>query len=62
MSELVRELYRRYVSDDARREFGRAVEGLRAEAANTPAGKITMRKIDAEIAAARRARKRPSAR
>ena len=57
MSELVRELYRRYVSDEARREFGRALEDLRAEAAKAPAGKLTMRRIDAEIAAARRARK-----
>ena len=53
MSELVRELYRRYVSDEARREFGRALEDLRAEAAKAPAGKLTMRRIDAEIAAAR---------
>jgi metal-responsive CopG/Arc/MetJ family transcriptional regulator len=30
MSELVRELYRCYVSDEARREFGRALEDLRA--------------------------------
>ena len=58
MSELVRELYRRYVSDEARREFGRALEQLRTEAAKAPAGKLTMRRIDAEIAAARRARKR----
>ena len=57
MSELVRELYRRYVSDEARREFGCALEELRAEAAKAPAGKLTMRRIDAEIAAARRARK-----
>lgn len=62
MSELVRELYRRYMSDEARRQFGRAVTDLRAEAANTRAGKLTMRQIDAEIAAARRARKRTSAR
>jgi len=39
MSELIRELYRRYVSDEARREFGRALENLRTEAARTPAGK-----------------------
>lgn len=58
MSELIREIYRRYVSDEARREFGRALDELRTAAAETPAGKITMRRIDAEIAAARRARKR----
>ena len=58
MSELIRELYRRYKSDEARQEFGRAVEALRAEATNTPAGKLTMRQIDAEIAAARRDRSR----
>ena len=62
MSELVRELYRRYVSDEARRQFGRALENLRADAANTRAGKLTMRQIDAEIASARRARKRTPAR
>jgi len=62
MSELVRELYRRYVSDEARREFGRALEALRADAANTRASKLTMRQIDAEIAAARRDRKRKLAR
>jgi hypothetical protein len=62
MSELVRELYRRYVSDEARREFGRALEALRGEAANTPASRLTMRQIDAQIAAARRARKRKPAR
>jgi metal-responsive CopG/Arc/MetJ family transcriptional regulator len=38
MSELVRELYRRYIADSA--------------------GKLTMRQIDAEIAAARRERRR----
>ena len=58
MSELVRELYRRYVSDAARQEFGRAVEALRTEAAKTAAGKLTMRQINAEIAAARRDRRR----
>ena len=62
MSELIRELYRRYVSDEARREFDRALENLRIEAAKTPAGKLTMRKIDAEIAAARRNRRRRAAR
>jgi Arc/MetJ-type ribon-helix-helix transcriptional regulator len=62
MSELIRELYRRYVSDEARREFGRALENLRTEAARTPAGKLTMRQIDAEIAASRRERRRRAAR
>ncbi|HTS47600.1 MAG TPA: ribbon-helix-helix protein, CopG family [Bryobacteraceae bacterium] len=58
MSELIRELYRRYISDEARREFGRALEALRAQAAKTAAAKLTMREMDAEIAAARRVRKR----
>ena len=62
MSELIRELYRRYVSDEARREFGRALENLRTESARTPAGKLTMRQIDAEIAASRRERRRRAAR
>ena len=62
ISELIRELYRRYVSDEARREFGRALENLRSEAARTPAGKLTMRQIDAEIAASRRERRRRAAR
>ena len=62
MSDLVGELYRRYVSDEARRDFARALETLRTEAAQTPAAKLTMRQIDAEIAAARRQRKRKSPR
>jgi|HubBroStandDraft_1064217.scaffolds.fasta_scaffold20587_6 hypothetical protein len=62
MSDLVGELYRRYVSDEARREFARAIETLRTEAAKTPAAKLTMRQIDAEIAAARRERKRKPSR
>jgi Arc/MetJ-type ribon-helix-helix transcriptional regulator len=57
MSELVRELYRRYKTDQARQEFGSALDALRREAAKTPASKLTMRQIDKEIAAARRARK-----
>jgi len=61
MSELVRELYRRYVSDEARREFGCALRDLRADAASAPAGEMSMRRIDEEIAAARRARKRRQA-
>ena len=62
MSELVRELYRRYVADEPRREFGRALEILRAEAVKTPASKLTASQIDGEIAAARRARKTKAAR
>lgn len=58
VSELIRELYRRYVSDAARQEFGRAVAELRTEAAGTPAGRLTMRQIDAEIATSRRKRRR----
>ena len=58
MSELIRELYRRYVSDEARREFGRALEPLRSQTAKTPAAKLTMRQVDAEILAARRVRRR----
>jgi hypothetical protein len=50
MSELIRDIYRR--------QFRRALESLRAQAANTPASKLTMRQMDAEIAAARRARRR----
>lgn len=61
MSELVRELYRRYVADEARQEFGRTLEILRAEAARTPAGRLTAREIDREIGAARRARKQKPA-
>ena len=57
MSELVRELYRRYVSDAARQEFGRAVAALRDEAAGTVASRLTMRQIDAEITATRRSRR-----
>jgi Arc/MetJ-type ribon-helix-helix transcriptional regulator len=62
MSELVRELYRRYVADEARREFGRTLEVLRAEAVKTPAGQLTAPQIDREIAAARRARTQKPAR
>ena len=58
MSELVREAYRRYVAASARRELGVAVEALRAKASETPAGKLGMRRINAEITAARRARRR----
>jgi hypothetical protein len=32
-----------YTSEEARREFGRALEDLRAEAAKTPAAKLSMR-------------------
>jgi DNA transposition AAA+ family ATPase len=62
MSELVRELYRRYVSDEARREFGRALESLRMDATKAPAAKLTMRQLDDEIAAARKTRKRKPSR
>ena len=62
MSELVRELYRRYVADEARREFVRTLEVLRMEAAGTPVSKLTTSQIDGEIAAARRARKEKAAR
>lgn len=58
MSELVRELYRRYAADEARRKFARSLEALRAEAAGTPAGKLTMPQMDTEISAARQSRKR----
>jgi hypothetical protein len=62
MSELIRELYERYTSDEARREFGGALEDLRAAAAKTPTAKLSMLQIDAEIAASRRTRKRQPAR
>ena len=39
-------------------EFARAVETLRTDAAKTPTAKLTMRQMDAEIATARRERKR----
>jgi hypothetical protein len=42
-----------------RRDFGRALEQLRDETAKTPAGKLTVRQIDAEITAARRDRRMP---
>ena len=61
MSELIRELYRRYVSDEARSEFSRALDRLRTETTKSPASKLTMRQLDAEIAAARRNRRRKSA-
>jgi metal-responsive CopG/Arc/MetJ family transcriptional regulator len=53
MSELIRELYRRYKSDQARQEFGRVLEAFRTEAAKTPASKLSVRQVDREIAAAR---------
>jgi hypothetical protein len=58
MSELIRELYRRYVSDATRQELGRAVADLRADAAGRPASRLTMGQINAEIAASRRNRRR----
>ena len=62
MSALIRELYQRYISDEARRSFGRALEALREETASTRASKLIMRQIDAEIAVACRSRKRKPAR
>lgn len=61
VSELVQELYRRYIADETRSEFGHALEALRAEAEHTPASKFSMRQINADITAARRARRRKSA-
>ena len=58
MSEFVGELYKRYVRDEARHKLAAALKDLRAEAARTPAAHLTMRQIDAEIAAVRRARRR----
>lgn len=58
----ISDLYQRYMSDQARLEFARAVGTLRAEAAGPPASKLTMGQIDAEIAAARGKRKRKSPR
>src|SRR5213594_4638004 len=52
VSELIRELYRRRKSDQARQEFGRALEALRTEVARAPASKLSMRHVDREIAAA----------
>jgi hypothetical protein len=61
MSELMREALRRYVADTARdRQLERlknAVEELRSQAKATPAGRLTMRQIDAEIKAARQERR-----
>jgi Arc/MetJ-type ribon-helix-helix transcriptional regulator len=58
MSELMREALRRYTEDSARQqklaELGVAVATLREEAAATGAAKLTMRQINAEVAAARR--------
>jgi predicted DNA-binding protein len=60
MSELMREAFRRYVSENARQQdlqqLKVAVDALRQEARQTGAGKLTMREIDSEIAAARRQR------
>ncbi len=67
MSELFREAFRRYeeerrlLSDPGRpRKLGEletAVSLLREEARHTPAGKLSMRQIDAEIKAARKERR-----
>jgi hypothetical protein len=56
--ELIREAQSRYVADNARQDLGVAVEALRAEASRTRAGRLSIREIDAEIAAARRGRRR----
>src|SRR5436853_7854305 len=61
MSELMREAFRRYVSDNARQkdldELKLAVNALRQEASQTRAGKLTTSQLDDEIAAARRQRR-----
>src|SRR5882724_6141557 len=54
MSELMREAFRRYVSDSTRQkdldELKLAVTALREEARQTEAGKLTKRQLDNEIA------------
>jgi predicted DNA-binding protein len=69
MSELMREAFRRYQIEEAERrlladpmrskllaEFRRVLGELRQEAKQTGLDKMTMREIDAEIAAARKSR------
>jgi len=71
MSELMREAFRRYQIEEAERrllsdpnrpkylaEFGRLITELRQEAKETGLDKLTMREINAEIAAARKSRPR----
>lgn len=53
MSELVHELYRRYMADEARREFASSLEESRAEATGKPANTLPLLQIDTEIGAAR---------
>ena len=69
MSELMREAFRRYQIEEAERrlladpvrskllaEFRRVLGELRQEAKQTGLDKMTMREIDAEIAASRKSR------
>jgi predicted DNA-binding protein len=60
MSELMREAFRRYAQDTARQQqlqdLKLAVNALREEAKQTGADKLTMRQINAEIAAGRESR------
>jgi len=62
VSELVREAFRRYQEETTRQQqlarLGLAVSTLRKDAARTPASRLTMREMDAEIAAARQQRSR----
>ena len=62
MSELMREALRRYVESSSRpqqlTQLMAAVGALREEAKQTGANKLTMRQINAEIAAARKDRRR----
>ena len=71
MSELMRESFRRYQMEETERrllsdpmrikhltEFRRLLDALRQEAKEGGLDKISMRQIDAEVAAARKARAR----
>jgi metal-responsive CopG/Arc/MetJ family transcriptional regulator len=61
MSELMREAFRHYAETTARREkldeLRFAVTAMREEASLTGAGKLTMRQIQSEVAAARKSAK-----
>jgi metal-responsive CopG/Arc/MetJ family transcriptional regulator len=61
MSELMREAFRHYAETAARREkleeLRFAVTAMREEASLTGAGKLTMRQIQSEVAAARKSAK-----
>ena len=61
MSELMREALRRYMAESARDEqleqLKMVVAALRSETKNNPAGKLSMRMIDAEIKASRQERR-----